>query len=131
VTGKSKIPPAPSPWDDVGWFPHPPLKRSPCHDDALWSAIADGVLCATCAKCGEFIHRINVVTGQNEITARALAALIARRLFTGGTGHHAARLVLMEGVVGKERELGGWCEGAVRDVIEDSIRPLATGKRKS
>lgn len=136
MTGKSKIPPAPSPWDDVGWFPHPALKRSPCHDDVLWSAISDGVLCATCAKCGEFIHRINVVTGQNEITARALAALIARQLFTNGQGRLATRLVLVDESTGHAttapaRDLGGWGEGSVRDVIESLIRPLSTGKRKA
>jgi hypothetical protein len=62
---------------------------------------------------------------------QALAARIARELFTGGTGSHATRLVLMVPVPddtlldGKqsEREIGGWCETSAADVIEAHLRP--------
>jgi hypothetical protein len=62
---------------------------------------------------------------------QALAARIARELFTGGTGHHATRLALMVPVPddtlldGKpsERAVGGWGEKAAAAVIEAHLRP--------
>lgn len=49
----------------------------------------------------------------------AQADAIVERLFVNGFGDRADRLVL-EGL-GK-RDLGGWCRGAVRDVILDVLR---------
>lgn len=61
---------------------------------------------------------------------RAHAQRIARRLFTGGTGSRATRLVLMvefhpdgDERITRERELGGWCERAVVDLLEAELRP--------
>jgi len=63
---------------------------------------------------------------------QALAARIARELFTGGTGGHASRLSMMvEGEpalrasAGKMSsfDIGGWNEKAVAAVIEPMLRP--------
>ena len=53
-------------------------------------------------------------------TARELAEKIAASLFTNGSGEKAERLVLRKH---SETDLGGWCEAAVRDRIEDLLRP--------
>lgn len=43
---------------------------------------------------------------------------IIERLFTSGGGGRAARLVLVDAA---NRDLGGWCPGAIRDVIREEI----------
>jgi len=49
---------------------------------------------------------------------RALAAEIARELFTDGSGVVAARLALMVAAGGRENNAGGWCEEAVVRRVE-------------
>lgn len=48
---------------------------------------------------------------------KQIADAIVRRLYTNGFGERAGRLVLLMG----SRDLGGWCEGAVRDIVLDEL----------
>lgn len=51
--------------------------------------------------------------------ANEIAQAIADRLFINGNGDHAERLIL-SGTNG--RDLGGWCQQAVVDVIVDELK---------
>ncbi len=51
---------------------------------------------------------------------RAIAAAIARDLFTDGAGNRADRLAMKHGNQ-VETEGSGWCEKAVSDRIEDHL----------
>ena len=61
----------------------------------------------------------------------ALAATIARDLFTSGCGSRASRLVMVD----KEgRQIAGWCEEAVRDriaghLVQPNAQSSATGEK--
>lgn len=64
------------------------------------------------------------------ITRRQLAETIARRLFTTGFGEVAQRLVL---TIDRptQRDLGGWCEGAVADIVDASLSQAALAPQSS
>lgn len=66
---------------------------------------------------------------QQEIKRAAIAARIAKQLFTAGDGTRATRLVLLDAA---GRDLGGWGEAPVRDVVERELRNwlLARAPRK-
>lgn len=57
-----------------------------------------------------------------DVTRRQLAETIARRLFTTGFGEVAQRLVLTIDQPAR-RDLGGWCERAVADMVERTLAP--------
>lgn len=54
------------------------------------------------------------------MTDRELAEAIARDLFTNGFRERATRLVLTDDENGKP--LGGWCEKAVADRVEEFLK---------
>lgn len=56
---------------------------------------------------------------------RAIADAVVRRLYTNGFGDRGYRLVLLSGA----KDLGGWCEQAVRDIVLDELtRRRRTGQ---
>jgi hypothetical protein len=60
-----------SPWSDKGWVKAKrPWKRSPCCKDAVWGSLADGVLIGTCARCSQYVSRIQPQTGVLQIPAQ-------------------------------------------------------------
>jgi hypothetical protein len=65
------------------------------------------------------------------MTPKELAQQIAALLFTTGNGQKAKRLVLIDE---DGRDLGGWGERPVADLIEDVLtgrrKPAKKGKRK-
>lgn len=58
---------------------------------------------------------------------KQLAAEIAALLFTTGAGRKAQRLVLVDE---NKRDLGGWGEKPIADLIEAKLRAVA-GKKKA
>lgn len=46
-----------------------------------------------------------------------IADAIVRRLYTNGFGERGNRLAMLMG----SRDLGGWCERAVRDIVLDEL----------
>lgn len=56
------------PWSDAGWVEQRRLVRhSPCCKDAVWSSLADGVVAGSCARCGEWVVRLNPKTRKQEV----------------------------------------------------------------
>jgi hypothetical protein len=56
-------------------------------------------------------------------TLDQIAERITTELFTNGQGQHADRLVLTQRLgSGAEADLGGWCEGAIRDRLLHALR---------
>lgn len=58
--------------------------------------------------------------------ARALARQIAERLFINGAGEKADRLMLVDE---DDKDLGGWCEGAVVDQAASAIEEFFGAKK--
>ncbi|MGE3278055.1 MAG: hypothetical protein AB7O67_23330 [Vicinamibacterales bacterium] len=58
--------------------------------------------------------------GERPSEAERIADAVVSRLFVNGMGEQADRLVLT--VDRPYRDLGGWCRGAVRDVVIDALR---------
>lgn len=63
-------------------------------------------------------------------TARRISRQIAKQLFTNGMKERAERLKLVQTINGKERDLGGWCEEAAVDRIEETLAPYLNEGRK-
>ena len=55
-------------------------------------------------------------------TVEAAPDKVVDTLFVNGDGQHATRLMLVDA---DDRDLGGWCKGAVRDVIRAALDPPA------
>ena len=60
---------------------------------------------------------------------KALAAAIARDLFTNGNGDRADRLVLSR-YPSLGSNLGGWSQAAVRSRVEDKVRAATKRAKK-
>lgn len=67
----------------------------------------------TCSECSDMPE-------ENErMTERAAAERAASRLMVNAFGERGERLVL---TTKEGRDLGGWCEKAIADVIEEALR---------
>jgi hypothetical protein len=74
------------PWSDEGWVEVSKSPERSCCGDAICAALADGVLCGSCAKCGAYVVRKNPKTGAIEVPAREKASAKAEGAAEKRTG---------------------------------------------